>query len=169
MSSTTNERVTSLRRAFDATFAMPARRRDPDAGFLAMRVGRDACAMRLHDVRALVADKRIAPLPTPVPELLGLTGIRGDIVPVYSLAALLGDDGGRAGVPRWLVLVGDQEPIGLAFEEFEGYLSVAKGEVHRATPNRAARWVSEVVREGGATRAVVEVTRLVEAIRPARG
>ena len=60
-------------------------------------------AFRLAEIAGVAVDRKLTSLPSPVPELLGLAGLRGRLVPVYSLTALLGGTPeGTAG--RWLVL-----------------------------------------------------------------
>ena len=64
----------------------------------------------------------------PVPELVGMVGIRGTVFPVYDLGMLLGCP--RAAAPRWLV-VAAAGPIALAFGAFDGYLSVRAEGIER--------------------------------------
>lgn len=116
-----------LRQEFDRSFAEP-----PVSGivsvedFLAIGIGGDPYAVRLAEIRGLYADRRIVPLPTPVPELLGMASFRGQIAPVYNLAALLGYSHLRERtLPRWLVLVRWRVPVALAFDAFETHLRVA--------------------------------------------
>jgi chemotaxis signal transduction protein len=61
-------------------------------------------------------------VPGPLPELLGIVGLRGAIVPVYDLRLLLGHT--PAGPPRWLVLAAGGQ-VALAFDHLEGHIVVA--------------------------------------------
>lgn len=115
-----------LRREFDLSFAQaPRLATEQLASLLAIRIGGDPYAIRVADIDGIHADCHIMALPTPVPELLGVAGFRGQIVPVYDLAALLGY--ARCASPRWLVLLGQrrQEALALAFESFEMHFSVS--------------------------------------------
>ena len=161
------ERTGELRRSFDQAFALPRRQvRDEVEQFLAIRVGGQPCALRLRDLTGLAAGRRVLSLPSRAPELLGIAGVRGALVPVYSLAVLLGH--GQATAPlRWLAQCGGEDPIGLAFEEFEGYLRAPRADVYRAN-TAAGRHVSEVVRVGAVVRALVDVPSLTAALK-ARG
>jgi hypothetical protein len=115
-------RVSELRRAFDANFS----ERHPEADlaverFLAVRACGALFAFRLSEIAGVAVDRKLTPLPTPVPELLGLTGVRGRLVPVYSLTALLGG-AAESDVARWLVLVAEGR-IALATQGIASYLS----------------------------------------------
>jgi len=117
--STLTGRAAELARAFDRTFAEPPR---AAAGgllaLLAIRVGGDPLALRLTQVAGLYARRSIVPVPSALPELLGLVSLRAAIVPVYDLGALLGRTPQLD--PRWIVLAA-QAAIALAFDELEGY------------------------------------------------
>lgn len=114
----------TLRREFDGAFA---RAPSADAGvqqnLLAVRVGNEPFAIPVAQIDGLFADRRVVPLPTPLPELLGVASFRGRVAPVYDLAALLLGTRSRA-TPRWLVLVRGGAVLGLAFDALEGQLSV---------------------------------------------
>lgn len=114
-----------LRREFDLSFAQaPGRGTEQRASLLAIRIGGDPYAIRVADINGIHADCHIMALPTPIPELRGVAGFRGQMVPVYDLAALLGY--ARCASPRWLVLLGQRrrEALALAFESFEMHFSV---------------------------------------------
>jgi purine-binding chemotaxis protein CheW len=76
--------------------------------------------VRLDELGGLFVDRPITPLPSPVPQLLGVAGFRGAVVPVYDLAALLGHR--RAGSPRWMVLTSGADAVALAFDSVAGHL-----------------------------------------------
>ena len=115
------KRFSELRHAFDTTFAEPHVDRDhaPEK-FLAVRSQGSRLAFRLSEIAGVAVDRKLTRLPSPVPELIGLTGIRGRLVPVYSLAALLGL-AVESDAVRWLVLVADGR-IALATSGVDSYL-----------------------------------------------
>jgi purine-binding chemotaxis protein CheW len=122
-------RAAELRNAFDRSFAQAP---SPEGGalesLLKIRLGANPYALRLSDVSGLFADKKMTWLPSPVPELLGMAGLRGTVLPVYDLGMLLGCP--RAAAPRWLVVAAGA-PVALAFEAFDGYLSVRAEGIER--------------------------------------
>ena len=91
----------ALRRAFDRSFAALPAEAPPFEDLLTVRAAGDTFALRLRDVAELIAGLLVAPLPSATPHLLGLAGLRGGVVPVFSLASLLGA-AGPAGAPRWV-------------------------------------------------------------------
>ncbi len=160
-------RVAELRRTFDQARAVPS----SSAGdiqaesLLAIRVSRDAYAIRVSEISGLATDRKIVAFPSLIPELLGVAGIRGSLVPVYSLAGLLGY-GGETGQVRWLVLCGTEEPFALAFNDFEGYLQMPRTLLHQAEQKDVTRThVTHVARATDMVRAVVSIPLLRETIQ----
>src|SRR5438105_10269949 len=96
-------RAAELRLAFDRGFGEPFEfdttvRTD----LLAIRVGAEACAIRVGEIAGLFVDRKITKVPGGDPALLGIAGFRGIILPVFSLQRLLARSG--AAPPRWLVI-----------------------------------------------------------------
>jgi len=109
-----------LRAEFDRGFALAPSAGGADGleGHLAIRVGGDPCALRLADLLGVYVDRKIVPLPSSVPTLLGIASFRGVLIPVHDLRLLLGYPA-RAPA-RWLVRVRAAAPVGLAFDALEG-------------------------------------------------
>jgi chemotaxis signal transduction protein len=112
-----------LRRDFDAAFVRPLSNEATETErVIVVRLGGDPYAIRTSQIRALHTDRRIVPLPGSMPELLGMATFRGQIAPVYDLAALL--DYAHQATPRWLLLAQGNQPLALAFDSFQVQLSV---------------------------------------------
>jgi chemotaxis signal transduction protein len=157
----------ALARDFDRGFAEPARTATEDVErLLAIRVGGEGYAVRLGDVTGLVVDRKLVPLPSRTPGLLGIVGLRSGLAPVYSLAALLGY-GAVAEPPRWIVLVGTGPLYGLSFGEFDGHRQVTRAEISSRQAERSGANLSvpESVRVDGARRGLVSVAALTDIIR----
>jgi purine-binding chemotaxis protein CheW len=132
----------ALRRSFDDGFAAPAiSMNESQEGMLAIRVGADPYALLLSDIMGLYSDVRIIAVPSRVPQFKGIVGLRGIMVPVYDLAALMHYP--PAPSTRWMVLAGGMRPVGFAFESFEAHLRVPAASVQNG---------ADVGGEGGATR-----------------
>jgi chemotaxis signal transduction protein len=153
-----------LRREFDEGFARPSRIDDSSMqDLLAIRVGGDSYAVRLGQVVGLVPKQKIVALPSPVPELLGLAGLRGGVVPIYSLGALLGYPAGAERTP-WTILIGP-ELLGLAFEKFEGHLRISPADLATERGGGSRPHVAEIARIASRTFGIIDlpsVRRVVE-------
>jgi purine-binding chemotaxis protein CheW len=160
-------KAAELRSAFDRARAVPS---IPAAGerienLLAIRVSGDAFAIRLSEISGIATDRKIVAFPSPISELLGVAGIRGRLIPMYSLAALLGYSA-YAGQGRWLVLCGTEEPVGLVINDFEGYVRVPLAQVYTAGQREgASTHVKHVVRTADMVRGVVSIPLILEIIQ----
>jgi len=147
-----SETAAELRLAFDRSFSQATNADIAVAEeLLAIRVGSHPYLVRLAEVSGLFADKRITWLPSPVPTLLGLAGLRGKVLPVYDLGMLIGAT--KAAAPRWL-LVTASSPVGFAFDHFDGYLSLRPEDI-----------VSEI-RTETRERHVLDAVLAVDLVRP---
>ena len=157
------DRVAELRRAFDRSFAeTPVADMARLEDVLEISIGAKPYALRTSEVSGLFADRTVTPLPTTVPELVGLTGLRGSVLPVYDLGALLGHP--LAEKPRWLVIAAGMA-VGLAFGRFERHVRI-RGDaiVRQDCPDTQVRHVREVVQLHDRARAIVSITSVLEAI-----
>ena len=127
---------------------------------LAIRLGNAPHALRLAQVAGLYARRAIAPLPSALPELLGLVNLRAAIVPVYDLAALLGRPAQQT--PRWLLLAAGA-PVALAFDALDGYRRLAP-EALVSRPGEAAERGPELARVDEELRPMVDLRAVLDAI-----
>jgi chemotaxis signal transduction protein len=161
---TPGDAAAELRRAFDAAFAAPPRDARADAvALLAIRVGSDPYALRLLEARGLLQLRGVVPVPSRRGELLGVTGLRGAVVPVYGLARLLGR--GAAGEePRWAVLCGAEERVAVAFDAFEGHVTAAAKDLVAAEGGAAREHVTHLATAAGALRPLLGLDSILRAI-----
>ncbi|MCI4566631.1 chemotaxis protein CheW [Lysobacter sp. CFH 32150] len=168
-----NETAIALRREFDLSFAA-AWRTEAEApqNLLAVRVGGDPYAIRVDEVGGLFVDRRVVPVPTSIFEFLGLAGFRGQVAPVYDLAALLGYP--RQAAPRWLVLVRFSHPVALAFDVFDAHLAVTPERVvslaadapEDESPGRGVRaHIFEAMRTDDAVRPIIQLQSVIEEVQ----
>ncbi len=156
----------ALRAEFDAAFARPVRAPDGDTvALLAIRVAGAPMAVRVLEIAGLMQVRPIVPVPGRRAELLGVSGVRGALVPVYSLARLLG----RAdeGPPRWLLLVATArgERVALAVAAFERHLVRPAGDLRPATaPGAGEAHAHELLVAEGLTRPVLSIPSLLRTI-----
>jgi chemotaxis signal transduction protein len=159
----------ALRRRFDESFAAPAASSpEPVEDLLAIRVGSDPYALLLSQIAGLHVDIKIVPIPSPATQLLGIVGIRGEMAPVYDLAALLSYP--PAGNPRWIVFARAPTLVGLAFEAFESHLQVperllASGADTDAGTGASRQHLRGVVQAAGALRPIIHLASVVEMLK----
>ena len=162
------DRAEALGRAFDVSFAAapPSTTADFER-VLSVRLGPMGYALRLSDIAGVFADVKITPVPTNVPELLGIAAFHGTVLPVYDLRALLGHPVGTR--PRWMA-VAAATPVGLAFDDLEGQRSVPGDAIVSQRSNDAhLRHVDAVAQLDGTARAIVSVQSVLEEIRTRLG
>lgn len=157
-------RLRELVTDFDQSFARPAGSfQQAYEDFLAVRVASDPCVLRLGQITGLFDHRKIVPLPSPVPELLGLASFRAAIVPVYDLCALLGR--AREPEPRWLVLAAGL-PIALGFSELLGHRRLPTSDVLKEDRGQSfASHAPEVARARDGLYPVVDLASVVASIR----
>jgi chemotaxis signal transduction protein len=157
-----------LRRHFDEGFAVAASPMTESLeGFLAIRVGSDPYALRLSEISGLYVSAKIVPVPSPVPQLLGIVGIRGMMAPIYDLAVLLRYP--PESNSRWFVLSRAPQPVGLAFATFESHLQVSQASLAGGTREDAGggeflQHTRGAVRADEGLRPIIHLTSMLEMI-----
>ncbi len=158
---TTTTVVETLRREFDEGFAKPARNLGQDVvALLAIRVAGRPYALQVSELGGTAAGTRVIPVPSPRVALLGLSGFRGMVIPVFDLAILL-DEPRSNEFPRWLALSNGHDPLGFAFSELEGHLRLERTEF-QPVARTDKPWVNEVIRTEMGLRPIIKLSALVE-------
>jgi chemotaxis signal transduction protein len=122
-SASLEHKLAVLRREFEQSFARSAGgTQQATLDFLTIRVAGDSYALRLSEVRSLHAERKLVAVPSPLPELLGLSGFRSVLTPVYDLAQLLGY--GFQPPLRSLIVAENASPVAFAFGGFDAHLRV---------------------------------------------
>jgi chemotaxis signal transduction protein len=157
-------RLRELAQDFDQGFVRRPELKDQEfVDLLAVRVASDPFVLRLSQIAGLFAHRKIVPLPSALPELLGLASFRATIVPVYDLCALLGR--AREVEPRWLVMAADL-PIALGFSELIGHRRLATRDILKDERGPGASLhVPEVARDPDGLYPVIDVASVVASIR----
>lgn len=159
----TGSRPEELRRAFDRAFSEPPVVTEESEPLLAFRVAEAALTFRLAEIAGLFAERTVVPLPSHAREFLGILVLRRDVVPVYSLRALLGHTM-TVGPPRWLVLARAAK-VAFAFDEFDGYLRVPVSAFLLAEGDDVRKHAPAAVQHGDGRRGVVSVEALIATIK----
>ena len=160
--------VAELRLEFDNAFAAsPAGAGEVRESLIALRVAGEALAVKTLHITGVTKGRRIVPVPSRVPGLLGLTALRGAVLPVYDLAALLGLP--AAGEGSWLLLTTPETPIGLTFDEFEGQIEIERACLYESDSSGSRKHLRLIAKVGAAHRAVIDIPGIVEEIRKTAG
>lgn len=157
-------RAQDLREAFDNGFARVPEPVGHDIGkFLAIRVGGDPYAVALTEITGIFADRKVVWLPGETVGLLGVAGLRGDIVAVYSLAVFLGYSAGED-APRWLMRTGGDLIAAFAFDGFDGYVQLPGAQVSSLRDNAQNGHVRATAMLAGGPRPVISIASIVKRI-----
>jgi chemotaxis signal transduction protein len=169
VTTTTGERsafAAQLRNEFDHAFSLPVRVETvKNRHLLAIRIGGDPYALNPEEIAGLHVDRAIVAVPGTLSEWLGLAGIRGELVPVYSLAALLGYEQSTSTRTRWLALCGSGQLLGLAFDAFERHLNLTLPQIAAADPtNIKTEHVRAVAHADDMSRPVISIPSITAEI-----
>lgn len=158
-------RALELRQTFDASFAAPrALGRAELEKLIVLQVGALQLACRVQQITRIEANRKVVPLSDGAPGLVGIAGIRGKLVPVYSLATVLGIGGGKA--TPWLAICGDEEPIAFSFDRLERYVHAPAGDLCAVSEGaELAGHMRELLRTSAATYQVLDLDSVLLAIR----
>lgn len=165
-----DRRLGELRQAFDASFAQPpAPPPEAQEHLLLVTAGSTRLALRLGELSGLQPLRRLVSLPGARRELLGLAGVRGRLVAVFSLARLLGLEATGDGRPRWLALCGgEHSQLGLAFAQFDGQRQLPLSEIRSADAGQSGSWATELAQIGGQLYPVLQLPLLLKSLAPHR-
>jgi chemotaxis signal transduction protein len=160
------DRLADLRRRFDEAFTLPPPGAAPPVeDLLAVRVAATPYALRLAEIAGVFVDQVVAPLPGPVPELIGVAAFRGALVPVYDAAVLLGHASPAA--RRWLALTRHTPTVALAFDAADGHHRVSARDIAApAAPSGPHRpgYVNGLVRLVAEVRPILDLDAMSAAI-----
>jgi hypothetical protein len=147
----TGDRATALRRAFDESFAAAPIERELTEDFLAIRVAGEPFAFRMTDIARVAEAPKIVGVPSVRASVLGVAAIRGALVSVHSLAALLGY-ANASSRHAWIALLQGVEATSVAFDALDGFVRAPRGKL-------------DVLRSGEVSRPIVDIGKVIASIR----
>ena len=158
--------VEELRRAFDDSFATAAAVDTEEyLSLIGIRVAGEPLMLRAEQITGIARLRLVVPVPSRSTALMGITGMRGMVVPVFNLAVLIGL-GAQTGKCDWAALAHRDSPVALGFETFEGQTEISRASLFEGTET-AVRHVRQLVRVGPLVRGVVDMASVIEEIRAA--
>ena len=156
-------RAADLRRAFDASFTVPAAADlEASTDLIVIRIGDSGYAIKLAEIAGVHVDVSVTPVPSPVAAFRGLAAYRSALTPVYDLAALLG--GTAALSPRWTVLAASLR-VALTFDAFEHHVAVAPSAISPAETVTDASHVHAIVHSPFMALPIIDLASVASTIR----
>ncbi len=97
----------------------------PEIDLLSFRLGGEAYAVMVKDVREVLKIRSLTPVPNAPPYILGVTTLRGTVLPVFDLCVRLGLVSGERDEKSRIVVVGSsEEDVGLVVDRVTGVLRI---------------------------------------------
>lgn len=115
----------------------PAETADIVVELLTFSLAKEEFAFRVRDIQEIIKDQRITRIPRSEPYLLGITSLRGKIIPVVDLKKRLSLDGGREEERKRkiLILKGPRGPIGAVVDRVIGVIRQPLSRIGEAPPH----------------------------------
>jgi chemotaxis signal transduction protein len=153
-----------LKRSFDLTFQQPLVERGQElVHLLIVRIGIARFALKVADLAGLARAQAVVPIPGEDSGLLGIAGLKGRMVAVYSLAAMIGSAELSTEQNRWMVLCRCQKEIALAFTAVTGTMMVPRAELSPARPGSPPH-ATDAVGSGSSQLWLLNVSSIAEHI-----
>jgi purine-binding chemotaxis protein CheW len=132
------------------------------------RLGGDVVAVALRAAREFVRVEHLTAVPRTPSHLLGVTSLRGRIVPVVDIRSLLGlaPEGALGRGCYALVVQAGTVELAIAVEEILGLDSVWTDQSEDDEPLRSTPFRTRGVRPDGAVVSLLDVGPIAEALRP---
>lgn len=111
---------------------------DVSVQLLAFRLAKEEYAFRIDEIEEIVRPQGITPIPNTERYLLGITSLRGKIIPVIDLKKMLslsvnGEDGNLK--QKILILKGPKGPIGALVDRVAGVISLSVSKIVETPPH----------------------------------
>jgi chemotaxis signal transduction protein len=156
------ERVAALRQAFDQSFARGLDEgKEEERDFVGFCFEREQFALPVGELAAVEKRRKLVRLPSAPRACCGLAGVRGKLVAVYDLAALLGFAAGQE--LRWLVVPRGAPGVAFGVARLEGYVRAPVSAL-LARPVGPGDLSVATLRHGSATLSVLSMQALLSGL-----
>lgn len=118
------------KRARDLARPIVTARIDKGESHLVFRVGDEVLGIEARFVRQIIAAQDVAALPGAVRPLIGVTGWRGELLPVFDLRS----QAAAPGLSARLIVLGDDATSALYADAVDDLVEIAPGSIHPVTP-----------------------------------
>lgn len=162
------ETLRRLRREFDDAFALPIEFPSDDrAAFVLVRVGAEVHAVSSIDLRQIVRCPPVLPVPSSAPAFLGIAALRGVILGVYDLHAILRGEAVATSSGAWMLVCPDRQTA-LAVDAVIGHVHAARSAVlpiAQALPDAPVRALLEA---GSSAYPLIDLPAVARRLGPSR-
>lgn len=158
--STVSQTAEQMRRTFDEAFAVPpAPARREETRYLAVRVGGATYGIPMGELAGIYHQRKVVAVPGGHGAMLGIAGIQGRLVAVYSLAKLLG----VAEEPSsWLAVCQGASGLALGVVGMEGQFSAPAEALH--APAEGMAHLAGSLRRGAGVVHVLNLASIIQRI-----
>ncbi len=158
--------LAQMRQSFDQSFAeKPQPETTPGEPYILIGVSKARLAIKTSEVLSIESHKPVLSLPGHSNFFIGLTGIKGKLIPLYNLKSILGHESERKDeLCHWLAVVGGTSPLALAFQNFEGSVRIPESDVFM--PSEKQRNTREAFRLASQVISVLDIQSLISEISP---
>jgi len=158
-------RVEALRRDFDGEFVLPPPQTEvAQEKFLFFDVVDNPYAIRMTELFILLTHATITSVANSVSGLIGLVGLRGELVAVYSLQELLGY--GRETDPERFLLIGSEfSNVAFSVSDVETYHSISPNNIAAFADAHSRPYIKEILSFEEQIRHVISFSALVRSVR----
>lgn len=121
-----------------------------DLEMLSFRLGSEEYAVLVEDVKEVLKDRELTHVPNAPEQILGVTSLRGTILPVVDLRKRLGlPPGGRDERSRILVVTLEDEDTGIVVDRVTGVVRIAPASIRPApeTLEHGAEYLKGIARK----------------------
>ena len=128
----------------------PAEPEATEQELLTFRLGEEAYAVLVNDVREVLKTRELTPVPNTPAYILGVTSLRGAMLPVIDLCPRLGlAPGVRDEKSRIIVVNTGEEDVGLVVDRVTGVLRVSADAIRPAPENieQGAEYLRGIIRQ----------------------
>lgn len=120
---------------------------------LTFSLAEEVFSFRIHEIEEIIRPPKMTAIPKTEPHVIGITSLRGKIIPVIDLKKRLSLSGGGDGrKQKILVLKGPQGPIGALVDRVIGVIRPLASEIGESPPHlreTETRFIDGVVLVGG--------------------
>lgn len=154
----TSQKAEELRSVFRQAYERPIDIRKSDTvAFLRVLIVGEPFALRVSEIAEVQAKPKITWLPTQSREFLGVTSLRGEMIPVYSLGELIGRSASEAR-DGWLIYLRHSAPVGVFISEYGGFVEASPQQVY-----------SRLLNIGGQVHSIIELADIINRIESIAG